>query len=344
MKLSEFKYEYPEELIAEYPAEKRDESNMMVVDREEQEIEHRIFKDIVDYLREGDVLVLNKTKVYPARIYAHKRRTGAEVELLLLRELSENLWEVSVNPARKVRIGNKLAITDDIICDVVDNTVSGGRVVRFKDVTQEELYDIIDERGEIPLPPYIDREPEEEDKDRYQTVYAEERGSVAAPTSGLHFTEDLLDEIEDIGVDIQKIILHIGLGTFNPVSVEDLSRHRMDSEYYEIDPEAAQTLNKAKDEGRRIIAVGTSVVRALESVKVENFDIAPDRGWTDEFIYPPYDFNMIDGLITNFHQPESTLLMLVAAFAGYDFIFECYEEAIENEYRLFSYGDAMFIK
>ena len=344
MKLSEFKYEYPEELIAEYPAEKRDESNMMVVDREEQEIEHRIFKDIVDYLREGDVLVLNKTKVYPARIYAHKRRTGAEVELLLLRELSENLWEVSVNPARKVRIGNKLAITDDIICDVVDNTVSGGRVVRFKDVTQEELYDIIDERGEIPLPPYIDREPEEEDKDRYQTVYAEERGSVAAPTSGLHFTEDLLDEIEDIGVDIQKIILHIGLGTFNPVSVEDLSRHRMDSEYYEIDPEAAQTLNKAKDEDRRIIAVGTSVVRALESVKVENFDIAPDRGWTDEFIYPPYDFNMIDGLITNFHQPESTLLMLVAAFAGYDFIFECYEEAIENEYRLFSYGDAMFIK
>lgn len=344
MKLSDFKYEYPKELIAKYPSDQRDESRLMVLDREDESIEHKKFKEISEYLREGDVLVLNKTKVYPARIYANKSRTGAKVELLLLRELSENLWEVSVNPARKVRIGNKLEITDDVVGDVVDNTVSGGRVVRFKDVTQEELYEIIDKEGECPLPPYMDREPEKMDKERYQTVYAEERGAVAAPTAGLHFTQDLLEELEEKGVIIKHIILHIGLGTFKPVNVEDLSRHRMDSEYYELNPETADALNKAKDENRRVIAVGTSVVRTLETVTVAGFNVAPSRGWTDEFIYPPYDFKMVDALITNFHQPESTLLMLAAAFAGYDFLMESYQEAIEEKYRFFSYGDAMFIK
>jgi S-adenosylmethionine:tRNA ribosyltransferase-isomerase len=344
MKLSDFKYDLPEELIAEYPADQRDESRLMVLDRKEKSIEHKKFKDLVEYLREGDVLVVNKTKVYPARIYANKSRTGAKVELLLLRELSENLWEVSVKPARKVRIGNKLEITEDVVGDVVDNTVSGGRVVRFKDVSQEELYKIIDEEGECPLPPYIDREPEKKDKERYQTVFAEERGAVAAPTAGLHFTDELMEQLDKKGVLIKDIILHIGLGTFKPVNVEDLSRHRMDSEYYELGPETAEALNKAKDENRRVVAVGTSVVRTLETVTVAGFNVAPSKGWTDEFIYPPYEFKMVDALITNFHQPESTLLMLASAFAGHEFLMESYQEAIDKEYRFFSYGDAMFIK
>ena len=344
MKLSDFKYDLPEELIAEYPADQRDESRLMVLDRKEKSIAHKKFKDLAEYLREGDVLVVNKTKVYPARIYANKSRTGAKVELLLLRELSENLWEVSVKPARKVRIGNKLEITEDVVGDVVDNTVSGGRVVRFKDVSQEELYKIIDEEGECPLPPYIDREPEKKDKERYQTVFAEERGAVAAPTAGLHFTDELLEQLDKKGVLIKDIILHIGLGTFKPVNVEDLSRHRMDSEYYELGPETAEALNKAKDENRRVVAVGTSVVRTLETVTVAGFNVAPSKGWTDEFIYPPYEFKMVDALITNFHQPESTLLMLASAFAGHEFLMESYQEAIDKEYRFFSYGDAMFIK
>jgi len=344
MKLSNFKYDLPEGLIAEYPADQRDESRLMVLDRKEKSIEHKKFKDLVEYLREGDVLVVNKTKVYPARIYANKSRTGAKVELLLLRELSENLWEVSVKPARKVRIGNKLEITEDVVGDVVDNTVSGGRVVRFKDVSQKELYKIIDEEGECPLPPYIDREPEKKDKERYQTVFAEERGAVAAPTAGLHFTDELMKQMEKKGVLIKDIILHIGLGTFKPVNVEDLSRHRMDSEYYELGPETAEALNKAKDENRRVVAVGTSVVRTLETVTVAGFNVAPSKGWTDEFIYPPYEFKMVDALITNFHQPESTLLMLASAFAGHEFLMKSYREAIDKEYRFFSYGDAMFIK
>lgn len=344
MKLSNFKYGLPKELIAKYPADRRDESQLMVLNRKEKTIQHKKFKNLVDHLHEGDVLVINKTKVYPARIYANKSRTGAKVELLLLRELSENLWEVSVNPARKVRIGNKLEITDDVVSDVVDNTVSGGRVVRFKDVTQQELYKIIDEKGECPLPPYIDREPEKEDKKRYQTVFAEERGAVAAPTAGLHFTEDIMEQLEEKGVILKDVILHIGLGTFKPVTVEDLSRHRMDSEYYELGPDTVDALNTAKDENRRVVAVGTSVVRTLETVTVAGFNVAPGKGWTDEFIYPPYEFKMVDALITNFHQPESTLLMLAAAFAGHEFLMKSYREAIKKEYRFFSYGDAMFIE
>jgi len=261
----------------------------------------------------------------------------------LLRELENNLWEVLVKPARKVRIGNKLTIAEGVQCDVIDNTVSGGRVVRFVNISREELYKLIDEVGQSPLPPYIKRDPTPEDKKRYQTVYAKKRGAVAAPTAGLHFTEELLEKIKQKGVKVASIVLHIGLGTFRPVTVEDLSRHRMDSEYFEVSPETALAINEAKEKGKRIIAVGTSVVRCLETVSVSGFQISPKRGWTDKFIYPPYQFKIIDAIITNFHQPKSTLLMMVSAFAGHELIMKAYQEAIKNKYRFFSFGDAMLI-
>jgi len=344
MRLSDFDYELPEELIAKYPLKKRSDSRLMVIKRQEESIEHKKFANIVDYFNKGDLLVVNNTKVYPARIMAVKDRTDAKVELFLLRELSENLWEVMVKPARKVRIGNKLNITDDLQCDVIDNTVSGGRVVRFKDATQQQIYDTIDELGVSPLPPYIDREPNDEDKIKYQTVFAERRGAVAAPTAGLHFTEEIIEELKAKGVNIASIVLHISLGTFSPVTVEDLSRHRMHSEYYEVSPEVAIKINDTKRRGKRVIAVGTSVVRTLETVSVSGFQITPRKGWTDKFIFPPYEFKMVDAMVTNFHQPQSTLLMLVSAFAEPELIKKAYEEAIKEKYRFFSYGDAMFIK
>ena len=344
MKLSNFDYLLPEELIAKYPIKNRSDSKLMVIDRKEKKIGHKKFTDVVDYLNKGDLLVINDTKVYPARIQAVKDRTDAKVELFLLRELSENLWEVMVKPARKVRIGNKLNITENLQCDVIDNTVSGGRVVRFKDATQEQIYEAIDKLGVSPLPPYIDREPNDEDKIKYQTVFAQRRGSVAAPTAGLHFTNDILKRLDEKGVDVARILLHISLGTFNPVTVEDLSRHRMHSEYYEVSTEVAIQINDAKKRGKRVIAVGTSVVRTLETVSVSGFQITPRKGWTDKFIFPPYEFKMVDAMITNFHQPQSTLLMLVSAFADVELMRKAYKAAIRKKYRFFSYGDAMVIK
>jgi len=328
MRLSDFDYNVPEELIAKYPVSKRDHSRLMVIDRKKQTITHKRFYNIIDYLNPGDLLVINETKVYPARLWAVKDRTEAKVEVFLLRELENSLWEVMVKPARKVRIGNKLTIAKGVQCDVIDNTVSGGRVVRFNNIPKETLYKLIDEVGLSPLPPYIDREPTEDDKETYQTVYAKKRGAVAAPTAGLHFTEELMQKIKDKGVKIFPIVLHIGLGTFRPVTVEDLSRHRMDSEYFEVSAETALAINDARSKGKRIIAVGTSVVRTLETVTVSGFQITPRRGWTDKFIHPPYEFKMVDALITNFHQPKSTTIMQVSAFGGHELIMRAYQESI----------------
>ncbi len=343
MRLSDFDFNVPEELIAKYPVSKRDHSRLMVIDRKKQTITHKRFYNIIDYLNPGDLLVINETKVYPARLWAVKDRTEAKVEVFLLRELENSLWEVMVKPARKVRIGNKLTIAKGVQCDVIDNTVSGGRVVRFNNIPKETLYKLIDEVGLSPLPPYIDREPTEDDKETYQTVYAKKRGAVAAPTAGLHFTEELMQKIKDKGVKIFPIVLHIGLGTFRPVTVEDLSRHRMDSEYFEVSAETALAINNARSKSKRIIAVGTSVVRTLETVTVSGFQITPRRGWTDKFIHPPYEFKMVDALITNFHQPKSTTIMQVSAFGGHELIMRAYQEAIEKKYRFFSYGDSMLI-
>ncbi|MDZ7315573.1 MAG: tRNA preQ1(34) S-adenosylmethionine ribosyltransferase-isomerase QueA [candidate division KSB1 bacterium] len=341
MKLSDFKYNLPEKLIAQYPSDKRDECRLMVLNRADESIEERIFKDVIDYMEPGDCLVVNETKVFAARLEGTKDKTDAKVEVFLLRELEQGLWEVLVRPARKVRVGNRLSIGNVLTCDVIDNTVSGGRVVRFNNT--ENLYELVEELGKSPLPPYIKREPEPIDKERYQTVYARVRGAVAAPTAGLHFTEELLQRIEQKGVKIARIIVHLGLGSFRPVVVEDLSRHKMDSEYYEISPQAAEMINETMRNKKHVIAVGTSVVRALETSVTSERLTKPARGWTDKFIYPPYDFKIVNHLITNFHLPNSTLLMLVCAFAGRDFIFKAYRKAIREKYMFYSYGDAMLI-
>ncbi len=341
-KLADFSYSLPSKFIAEYPAKRRDQSKLLVLHRETGEIEHKKFNEVTDYMRKNDLLLLNNTKVFAARLFATKDRTDAKVEVFLLRELNEDLWEVMVRPARKVRIGNKLELAPNVFCDVIDNTVSGGRVVRFEH-EGDDLYSIIERIGISPLPPYIKRESEPKDKIRYQTVYAARRGAVAAPTAGLHFTKGLLDKVERKGVKMEKLTLHIGLGTFRPVQVEDLNRHQMDSEYFEVSPEAALAINTARKKRRNVIAVGTSTVRAIETVAVSGFQVSPKRGWTDKFIYPPYNFKMIDALITNFHQPQSTLLMMVSAFAGRDLILKAYQEAKKNDYRFLSYGDAMLI-
>ncbi len=342
MKLSDFKYNLPEKLIAQYPEEKRDKSRMMVVDREQESFEEHVFKDIVSYMEEGDCLVLNETKVFPARLEGTKDKTDARVEVFLLRELEQGLWEVLVKPARKVRVGNRLSIGKELSCDVIDNTVSGGRVVRFN--FDGDLYKVVDQIGKSPLPPYIKREPEPMDKDRYQTVYARVRGAVAAPTAGLHFTKELLSKIEKKGVKIVPLVLHLGLGSFRPVVVEDLGRHKMDSEFYEITQEAAEMINETKENKKKVIAVGTSVVRALETSVTSEGWAKASSGWTDKFIYPPYDFKIVDRLVTNFHLPNSTLLMLVSAFGGRDLIFKAYRKAIREKFRFYSYGDAMMVK
>jgi S-adenosylmethionine:tRNA ribosyltransferase-isomerase len=341
-RLSEFELEVPEKLIAEHPAEKRDECRLMVLNREDQTIEHRQFSDIADYFKKGDVLVMNNTRVYPARLYAYKDKSEAKVEVFLLRELSGDLWEAMVKPARKVRIGNKLIFGDGVECDVIDNTVSGGRVLRFE-YSVPDLHEFIEKVGHSPLPPYIDREPIPSDKINYQTVYASERGSVAAPTAGTHFSEELLKKLKKKGVQFAYVTLHIGLGTFRPIMVEDLTRHQMDSEYFNIPVETADIINNAKKKKRRVLCVGTSTIRTLETVVTSGFKVTPRKGWTDKFVYPPYDFKMCDGIITNFHQPQSTLMMLVAAFAKKDFALKAYKEAIKKKYRFYSYGDAMII-
>ena len=341
-KLADFDYPLPERYIAQYPEKRRDLSKLLVLHKDTGEIEHKIFSNLPDYLKKNDLVVTNNTKVFPARLYASKDRTEAKVEVFLLRELENDLWEVMVRPARKVRIGNKLMFTKDVFCDVIDNTISGGRVVRFE-YEDQDIYEVIEKVGISPLPPYIKRESEPKDKIRYQTVFAERRGAVAAPTAGLHFTEGLIKRINDKGAKTVHTTLHIGLGTFRPVQVEDLNRHQMDSEYFEVSPETAIAINETKKKRRKVFAVGTSTVRSLETVAVSGFQVSPKRGWTDKFIYPPYDFKMVDGMITNFHQPKSTLLMMVSAFADRDLVMKAYREAKKNKYRFLSYGDAMLI-
>ncbi len=342
MKLSDFKYTVPEKLVAQYPSKKRGDSRLMVLDKEQQDIEDHQFKEILDYIQEGDCLVVNETKVFPARLMGIKDKTNAEVEIFLLRELEKDLWEVLVRPARKVRVGNKLNIGGLINCEVVDNTVSGGRVVRFS--YEKDFNEIIEKIGKVPLPPYIKRDAENVDKDRYQSIFAKTRGAVAAPTAGLHFDKKIIKKIEHKGAKIVPLLLHVGLGTFRPIVVEDLTRHKMDSEYFEVSETSAEAINQVKDSGGRVIAVGTTVVRVLETVVTTDGHVKPDSGWTDKFIYPPYDFKIVDILLTNFHMPASTLLMLVCAFGGRDLIFKAYRKAIREKYRFFSYGDAMLIK
>ncbi len=342
MKLSDFKYNLPEELIAQYPSEERDQARLMVLDREKEKIEEKVFSDIVDYINPEDCLVINETRVFPARLMGTKDKTDAQVEIFLLRQLeASGLWEVLVKPARKVRVGNRLSIGNELMCDVIDNTVSGGRVVRFN--YDGDFFDIVDRIGQSPLPPYVRREPEPLDKERYQTVYAKKRGAVAAPTAGLHFTEELLDKIRAKGTKVVPIVLHLGLGSFRSVVVEDLSRHKMDSEYYEISQESAEAINETMKNGGKVIAVGTSTVRALETQVTSEGWVKADRGWTDKFIFPPYEFKIVDRLVTNFHLPASTLLMLVSAFAGRDFVFKAYRKAVKEKYRFYSYGDAMLV-
>ncbi|GIS70888.1 MAG: S-adenosylmethionine:tRNA ribosyltransferase-isomerase [Candidatus Neomarinimicrobiota bacterium] len=341
-KLGDFDYPLPKKFIAQYPSQRRDLAKMMVVHRDTGEIEHKKFSNLPNYFRKNDLFIMNNTKVFPARLFANKDRTDAQVEVFLLRELENDLWEVMVRPARKVRIGNKLMFTKNVYCDVIDNTISGGRVVRFE-YDGDDIYGIIDRIGQSPLPPYIKRDAEPSDKVRYQTVYADRRGAVAAPTAGLHFTDGLIKRLKDKEIKMEYTTLHIGLGTFRPVQVEDLNRHQMDSEYFEVSPVTALAINEAKKKKRKVVAVGTSVVRSLETVVVSGFQVTPKRGWTDKFIYPPYDFKMVDGLITNFHQPKSTLLMMVSAFATRKLIMKAYREAKKHDYRFLSYGDAMLI-
>lgn len=341
MKLSDFKYNLPEKLIAQYPSEQRDKCKLLVVQRSDESLQEGIFTDVVAHMHEGDCLVLNETKVFPARLEGTKDKTDAKVEVFLLRELEAGLWEVLVRPARKVRVGNRLSIGDDLVCDVIDNTVSGGRVVRFN--YGGDFYKIVEKIGKSPLPPYIKRDPESSDKDRYQTVYAKVRGAVAAPTAGLHFTNKMIDRIEKKGVTLVRIVLHLGLGSFRPVVVEDLSRHKMDSEFFDISDQAANQINAAKRNKKKVIAVGTSVVRALETSVTSEGWAKSGRGWTDKFIYPPYDFKIVDHMITNFHLPCSTLLMLVSAFTSRDLVLKAYRKAIRDKYMFYSYGDAMMI-
>ena len=348
MKLSHFKFELPMDLLAEYPAEHRDEARLMVLNRKEQTIEHKMFKDLIDYFDEGDLMVLNNTKVFPARMYGEKEKTGARIEVFLLRELNaeSRLWDVLVDPARKIRIGNKLFFGEDesLVAEVIDNTTSRGRTLRFLyDGSYEEFRKKLEELGETPLPKYIKREVEPTDEERYQTIYAKHEGAVAAPTAGLHFSKHLMKRLEIKGIDFAEVTLHVGLGTFSPVEVEDLSKHKMDSEQSIVSPETTKIVNNAIDSKRRVCAVGTTVMRALESSVSSDRHLNPFNGWTNKFIFPPYDFSIANCMITNFHTPKSTLMMMVAAFAGYDFLMEAYKQAVEEKYQFYSYGDAMLV-
>lgn len=348
MKLSNFQFNLPEELLAEYPAENRDESRLMVLNRKEKTIEHKMFKDIIDYFEEDDVLVLNNTKVFPARLFGNKEKTGARIEVFLLRELNSEtrLWDVLVDPARKIRIGNKLYFGDDetLVAEVIDNTTSRGRTLRFLfDGSYEEFRNKLTELGETPLPKYIKREVEPEDAERYQTIFAKREGAVAAPTAGLHFSKHLMKRLEIKGVDFAEVTLHVGLGTFSAVEVEDLSKHKMDSEEMNIEEDSVLVINSGIARKKRVCAVGTTAMRALESSVSSGRMLNAYSGWTNKFIFPPYDFSIANAMITNFHTPKSTLLMMVSAFAGHDFIKEAYAVAIKEKYRFYTYGDAMLI-
>ncbi|MGV3503794.1 MAG: tRNA preQ1(34) S-adenosylmethionine ribosyltransferase-isomerase QueA [Adhaeribacter sp.] len=347
MKLSEFRFDLPANLMATHPAKNRDEARMMVVHRDTGKIEHKIFKDILEYFDEGDVMVINDTKVFPARLYGNKEKTGAKIEVFLLRELNKenHLWDVLVDPARKIRVGNKLYFGDsDLVAEVIDNTTSRGRTIKFLyDGSDEDFYKTINDLGETPLPKYLKRPAEPEDRDRYQTVYAKHVGAVAAPTAGLHFTREVLKRLELNGVDVMPLTLHVGLGTFRPVDVEDLTKHKMDSEHYIVPEDTAAAVNRALDNKKRVCAVGTTTMRGLESSVSASARLKPTEGWTDKFIFPPYDFKIPNALITNFHMPESTLLMMACAFGGYDLIMEAYRVAVKEKYSFFSYGDVMLI-
>lgn len=350
-KLSQFKFELPDELIAQYPADHRDESRLMVVHKDTGKIEHKLFKDMIDYFDEDDALIFNNTKVFPARMYGMKEKTGAKIEVFLLRELNKDamLWDVLVDPARKIRVGNKLYFNDEdgnsiLVAEVVDNTTSRGRTIRFFfDGTDEEFRAVLRQLGNTPLPKYITREVEELDNERYQTVYAKEVGAVAAPTAGLHFSKELMKKLEIKGCNFAELTLHVGLGTFRNIEVEDLSKHKMDAEYYRISEEAANIVNTAKDANKKICAVGTTSMRSIESSVSATKHLKASEGWTNKFIYPPYDFSIANSMITNMHLPKTSLIIMVAAFAGYDLTMEAYAEAVKEEYRFFSYGDAMLI-
>lgn len=348
MKLSNFNFNLPKELLAEFPSENRDEARLMVIDRKKQTIEHKLFKDLIDYFDEGDVMILNNTKVFPARLYGNKEKTGAKIEVFLLRELNQEqrLWDVLVDPARKIRIGNKLYFGDDdsLVAEVIDNTTSRGRTLRFLyDGSYEEFRRKLNELGETPIPKYIAREVTADDAERYQTIYAKHEGAVAAPTAGLHFSKHLMKRLEIKGIDFAEVTLHVGLGTFNPVEVEDLSKHKMDSEEVIITQQACDIVNKAKANKKRVCAIGTTSMRAIESSVSSHKTLNPYEGWTNKFIFPPYDFSIADCMVTNFHTPKSTLLMMISAFMGHDLMRKAYDEAIKEGYKFYSYGDAMLI-
>lgn len=349
MKLSQFNYELPSELLAEYPSQNRDECRLMVVNRKTGTIEtDKKFKDILSYFDDGDVMIINNTKVFPARLYGTKEKTGAKIEVFLLRELNKDvrLWDVIVDPARKIRVGNKLYFgpNDELVAEVVDNTTSRGRTIRFLfNGTQEEFRANLDLLGNTPLPKYIKRLPEESDKERYQTIYAKEEGAVAAPTAGLHFSRELMKRLEIKGVDFAEVTLHTGLGTFDSIEVEDLSKHKMDAEYFKVTEAARDMVNKAKQNGKNVCAIGTTSVRATETAVSAEGYLKAMEGWTNLFIHPPYDFSIANSMVTNFHLPKSSLLIMVCAFGGYDLIMEAYKKAIEEKFKFYSYGDAMLI-
>ena len=341
MKVSDFYFELPEELIAQYPLEKRDSSRLMVLDKKTGEIEHRKFHDILEYLNEGDTLVLNNTRVLPARLIGEKEETGGKIEFLLLKRIEGDKWECLAKPGRKAKVGTVFTFGEGKLKAIVREIgEEGNRIIEFK---YDGIFEqVLDELGQMPLPPYIHEKLE--DKERYQTVYSKEKGSAAAPTAGLHFTEELLKEIKDKGVNIAYLTLHVGLGTFRPIKVDDVNNHVMHSEYYHLDKENAELINKTKEAGKRVIAVGTTSSRTLETIGDENGRVREQSGWTDIFIYPGYKFKIVDNLITNFHLPESTLIMLVSALAGQDNIMNAYNTAVKEKYRFFSFGDSMFIK
>ena len=349
MKLSQFQYDLPRELIAEYPTDVRHESRLMVVHRDTGKIEHRNFIEMLDFFEDGDALIMNNTKVFPARLFGHKEKTGAHIEVFLLRELNESmrLWDVMVDPARKIRVGNKLYFGEDnlLVAEVIDNTTSRGRTIRFlyegDNVTFRR---ILTEQGHTPLPKYIKRKAEDLDRQRYQTVFAKEVGAVAAPTAGLHFSQELMKRLMIKGVEFAEITLHVGLGTFRDIEVEDLSKHKMDAEYYKIPAQAVEVVNKAKlSPTNKVCAIGTTSMRSIESSISAELLLKESEGWTNRFIYPPYKFSIADCMITNFHMPKSSLLIMVTAFGGYDLIMNAYEEAVKEKYRFCSYGDAMLV-
>ncbi len=347
MKLSEFKFDLPNSLIANHPAENRDEARMMVLHRDSGKIEHKIFKDIVNYFDDGDVMVANDTLVFPARLYGRKEKTGAKIEVFLLRELNAemHLWDVLVDPARKIRVGNKLYFGDgDLVAEVIDNTTSRGRTIRFLFDGDSAAFDkIVETLGETPLPKYIKRKVEPADKERFQTIFAKHKGAVSAPTAGMHFTKQLVKRLQLKGVDMAYVTMHIGLGTFRAVDVEDLTKHKMDSENFIVGSEPVKIVNQALDNKNRVCSIGTTTMRTLESAVSANNRLKEREGWTDKFIFPPYEFKICSAMVTNFHQPESTLLMMTAAFGGYDLVMKAYETAKKEKYKFLTYGDAMLI-